>query len=131
MPRKGKGSKTQSVQTAKNQSYGSAQEQEMAQEIAPLPETVKPINEPVAMQPRQISPGSKGSLFRGTERPLESPDTLPFMNNEPKLTPERSQLMWQTMPLLQAAANNPYADPDIQEVVLRMETFLPSRFDAS
>tara|TARA_B100000131_G_scaffold299399_1_gene319865 strand:- start:244 stop:639 length:396 start_codon:yes stop_codon:yes gene_type:complete len=131
MPRKGKGSKTQAVRTAKDQAYGSAQSQREAQQVAPLPETVGPIDEPVGLPSSRISPGNKGDLFRPSERPMESPDTMPIMDSQPELPPERAQLMWQTMPLLQAVANNPYADQDMQEVVVRMETFLPSRFDAS
>ena len=79
MPRKGKGSKTQAIQTAKDQTYGSAKQQEMAQEVAPLPQNVAGMGEPTALP----------------------------------------------------VANSPYANPDMQQTVLQMETFLPTRFDAS
>tara|TARA_B100000530_G_scaffold229273_2_gene148051 strand:- start:4125 stop:4520 length:396 start_codon:yes stop_codon:yes gene_type:complete len=131
MPRKGKGSKTQAIQTAKDQTYGSAKQQEMAQEVAPLPQNVAGMGEPTALPPSRVMPGSAGDLFRTTDRPMEPSSAMPSQIREPKLTPERSQLLFQTMPLLQATANNPYANPDMQQTVLQMETFLPTRFDAS
>ena len=41
MPRKGKGSKTQPIQTASGPQYGEVAAQEQAQQAVPLPQTVE------------------------------------------------------------------------------------------
>ena len=71
MPRKGKGSKTQPIQTATGQTYGDAGVQEQAQEIVPLPQVIDAeIVEPAPRTGPQ--PGAMGSPFRQTEFPNES-----------------------------------------------------------
>jgi len=42
MPRRGKGSKSQAVRTAKDQAYGEAAVQAEAQSVVPLPQTTAP-----------------------------------------------------------------------------------------
>lgn len=127
MPRRGKGSKSQAVRTAKDQAYGEAAVQAEAQSVVPLPQTTAPGT---AIQPTaQPLAGTLPSPFRPSERPGEPIGTPAPIQTAPQLTPERASLLPLMLPLLYALTNNPYADPDMKEAVRRLENFVPTRFD--
>ena len=71
MPRKGRGSKSQVIQTATNQEYGQAGRQAEAQSVVPLPQNVGNV-EGRGMQPAaQPLAGTLANPFRPSERPGE------------------------------------------------------------
>ena len=70
MPRTGMGQKGQAIQTATGQEYGRAGQQEVAQQIAPLPDETAPTNLPTRSQRRETV-GGRGNPFRPTERVME------------------------------------------------------------
>tara|TARA_B100000530_G_C15832143_1_gene437850 strand:- start:449 stop:847 length:399 start_codon:yes stop_codon:yes gene_type:complete len=126
MPRKGKGSKTQSVQTESGQTYGDSGMQEQAQEIAPLPQNVQTeLRQP---KPRSnAQPGAMGDPFRNTELPDQPLTTgLDYTQSAgPVLAPERAERLPQFLFVMNTLANSPYADESMKEVVRRMEQFVP------
>ena len=129
MPRKGKGSKTQPVRTARDQQYGQVTQQAQAQEAMPLPQDVGPeMNYGPAPRPRRIA-GEMGSPFRGSDRPREPVQAMPGPTRLPPLPPERARLLAPAIHVLYALANNAYADPDLQATVRRMENFFPTKYD--
>lgn len=129
MPRKGKGSKVQSIQTAQNQQYGEATQQEQSQQMIGLPQNVSPsVSYGPTPRPKQ-KPGEMGSPFRSTNRPNESIQALPSAEQPPPLPPERARLLGPSLHVLYALANNAYADPDMQATVRRMENFVPTKYD--
>jgi len=128
MPRKGKGSKVQPIQTAQNQQYGEATQQEQAQQAMPLPQNVSPeAAYGPAPRPRPV-PGEMGDPFRQSARPSEAIQTQPLME-DPQLPPERARLLAPALHILYAIANNAYADPDLQATVRHMENFVPTKYD--
>ncbi len=126
MPRKGKGSKTQSVQTESGQTYGDSTMQEQAQAVVPLPQNV----ETELRQPRPRSnaqPGAMGDPFRNTELP-DQPLTTGLNYTQaagPPLEPSRATQLPKFLFVMNALANSPYADDSMKEVVRRMEQFVP------
>lgn len=126
MPRKGKGSKTQPIQTPTGQTYGDAGVQEQAQEIVPLPQVIDAeIVEPAPRTGPQ--PGAMGSPFRQTEFPNESVMTGENYSQAagPPLSAARAQQLPRFLHVMGALANNPYADDGMKEIVRRMEQFVP------
>ena len=129
MPRKGRGSKTQPVQTETGQEYGSALRQEEAQMVQPLPLDVDPaVREFGPRRPRPTA-GQAGDPFRGTDRPGQPIATLPASGVAPPLPPERAHALPSVLHIFYAMANSAYADPDMQDVVRRMEGFVPTKYD--
>lgn len=126
MPRKGKGSKTQSVQTESGQTYGDSVMQEQAQEIVPLPQNVE--TELKQQRPRSNArPGAMGDPFRNTELP-DQPLTTGLNSTQtsaPALDPQRAQQLPKFLFVMNSLANSPYADENMKEVVRRMEQFVP------
>ena len=129
MPRKGKGSKNQVIQTAKDQQYGEAGRQADAQSVVPLPQNVGGIEERAIQPAAQPRAGTLPNPFRPSERPGEPIGVTPPQQVAPPLTPERASLLPQMLPFLYTLTNNPYADPDMKAIVRRMENFIPTRFD--
>ena len=126
MPRKGRGSKVQPVQTSANQEYGQVQTQQEAQEETPLPQVIDTdvVEAPVRST---IRPGQMGSPFRDSERPGERIQTPIRMSEAegPPLSHERAVQLPKVLHILYALTNNPYADPGMQDIVRRMEQFIP------
>jgi len=130
MPRTGMGQKGQGAQTASGQEYGQAKEQEIAQQIAPLPDNTAPPEMPTRA-PRREPAGARGNPFRPSERPLEDINAMPSPMNEavPDLPPERARLIAPALHMMYATANNAYADPQLREFVRRMENFIPAKYE--
>ena len=129
MPRKGKGSKTQPIQTASGQQYGEVAAQEQAQQAVPLPQNVEPsISYGPPRRPRQ-TPGQLGAPFRQSARPNEAIQAAPSPTQTPQLPPERARLLAPALHVLYSIANNAYADPDLQATVRHMENFVPTKYD--
>ena len=125
MPRKGKGSKVQPVQAPTGQTYGDAGMQEQAQEIVPLPQV---IDAELAQPPARTGaqPGAMGSPFRPTELPSQAITTGANYSQAagPTLSPERAKQLPRFLHVMNALANNPYADDGMKEIVRRMEQFV-------
>lgn len=112
MPRKGKGQK---IQTAKNQQYGQAKQQELMQKLIPLDQD--PV--PVPVKP-QMRPGSL-PFARPTERPQETgrgtvvaPDMRVQMDDV-----ERMKIL-SILPILSEIASAPNASPHLRNTVRMM-----------
>ena len=130
MPRTGMGQKGQAVQTATGQEYGRAGQQELAQQIAPLPDETAPTNLPTRPQ-RQEVVGKRGNPFRPTERALEDIGARPSVIDDavPDLPPERARLIAPAMHMMYTIADNAYSDPALREFVRRMENFIPAKYE--
>tara|TARA_R110002020_G_scaffold238737_4_gene451259 strand:- start:11376 stop:11777 length:402 start_codon:yes stop_codon:yes gene_type:complete len=126
MPRKGRGSKVQPVKTSGGQAYGQTKVQKEAQAVAPLPQVVEAD---IVERPARsgLRPGQMGSPFRDTERPGEPIQTPTRMSpaEGPPLSHERAVQLPKILHVLYALTNNPYADPGMQDMVRRMEQFVP------
>jgi hypothetical protein len=124
------GQKGQPVQAATGQEYGRAGQQELAQQIAPLPDETAPTNLPTRPQ-RQEAVGERGNPFRPTERALEDIGAQPSAIDEvlPDLPPERARLIAPALHMMYATANNAYSDPKLREFVRRMENFIPAKYE--
>ena len=129
MPRKGKGSKSQVIQTAKGQEYGQAGRQAEAQSVVPLPQNVGDVEGRGVQPAAQPLAGTLPNPFRPSDRPGEPVGTTLPPQVAPDLTPERASLLPQMLPILYTLTNNPYADPEMKSIVRRMENFIPTRFD--
>jgi len=129
MPRKGQGSKQQPVRTETEQQYGRALQQEEAQIVQPLPLNVNPAAQEFGpVQPRPTA-GQSGDPFRSTNRPGQPIATLPSSGVAAPLPPERARALPPVLHIFYAMANSAYADPDMQDVVRRMEGFVPTKYD--
>lgn len=130
MPRTGMGQKGQAIQTATGQEYGRAGQQEVAQQIAPLPDETAPTNLPTRSQRRETV-GGRGNPFRPTERVMEDIGATPSPMDDvvPDLPPQRARLVAPAMHLMYTIADNAYSDPKLREFVRRMENFIPAKYE--
>jgi len=115
MPRRGRGQK---VQTATGQQYGEAKAQAEAQRMVPLPQMAAPTPAP---RPR---PGEM-PLSRPSERPAEpvTASVEPVQMSR-MVDPQRRQRVLAALPLLEQAASQPGASPEMMNTVRRMKNFV-------
>lgn len=117
MPRKGRGQ--QPVRTTSGQQYGQVKTQEESQAVVPLPEMEQP-------QMPAIRPG-EAAFDRPTERPDESVMTSGSQDMtpvSPEVTIERRMKVMAVLPMLEEAASQPYANPNLRNTVRQMKLFV-------